>query len=570
MLLSKLFLPTMREVPADAIVISHQLMLRAGLMRKVAAGIYTYLPLGLRVIKKISAILEQEMNKAGAQEILMPMVQPADLWRESGRFNQYGPELLRFTDRKDTWFCLGPTHEEVVTALVRDHVKSYKNLPLTLYQIQTKFRDEIRPRFGLMRGREFIMKDAYSFCLDKKTQDQVYHAMWDCYHRIFERCGLQFRAVRAATGSIGGDMSHEFQVLANSGEDAIAACDECSYAANVELARIKESPVSHVAESGGSMSEVATPGVKTIKDQSSYLGIGPERMIKTVAFEVDGRLCLALVRGDHEVSEAKLKASLKADNLAPAQEAQIVKEIGPLGFISPIGLPVSVRVIADLSLFGLSEMVTGANKIDTHYARVSMSRDIKAEFADIKQASAGDPCGECGGSFKILRGIEVGHIFYLGTKYSKAMNASVQNEHGENITMEMGCYGIGVTRTAAAAIEQNHDDKGIVWPVAIAPYHVHIVQMGVDIQVVKECLKLYQNLNDAGIEVLYDDRDERAGVKLNDADLIGCPLRLTIGKRGVEAREFEVLPRHRHNEGALKLSLDSDYIDRIKELLVAC
>ena len=315
MLLSKLFLPTMREVPGDAVVISHQLMLRAGLIRKVAAGIYTYLPLGLRVIKKISSIIEQEMTKAGGQEILMPMVQPADLWRESGRFNEYGHELLRLKDRKDTWFCLGPTHEEVVCALVRDHVKSYKSLPLTLFQIQTKFRDEVRPRFGLMRGREFIMKDAYSFCADKKTQDQVYQTMWDAYHRIFERCSLEFRAVRAATGSIGGDLSHEFQVLAQSCEDAIASCDECAYAANVELAKIGAAKGEKSGENCGSMAEVGTLGQKTIEEQARYLGVGPEKFIKTLAYELESHQCLTLVRGDQDVSAAKLKSALKADQI---------------------------------------------------------------------------------------------------------------------------------------------------------------------------------------------------------------------------------------------------------------
>ncbi len=565
MLLSKLFLPTMREVPGDAVVISHQLMLRAGLIRKVAAGIYTYLPLGLRVIKKISAIIEQEMTKAGGQEILMPMVQPADLWRESGRFNEYGPELLRLKDRKDTWFCLGPTHEEVVCALVRDHVKSYKSLPLTLFQIQTKFRDEVRPRFGLMRGREFIMKDAYSFCADKKTQDQVYQTMWDAYHRIFQRCGLEFRAVRAATGSIGGDLSHEFQVLAQSGEDAIASCDACTYAANVELAKIGSLKAEKEGEAGGQMSEVGTPGQKTIEEQARYLGVGPEKFIKTLVYEVDGALCLVLVRGDQEVSEAKLKSSLKADLLNLAPEPRVIAEIGPLGFVGPI--KTGLRVFADAGLMTEGNMFAGANKLGFHWSHVNVARDIAPQFLDIRQANNGDPCGECGAPFKILRGIEVGHIFYLGTKYSKAMSASVQNEHGENVTMEMGCYGIGVGRTAAAAIEQNHDEKGIIWPVSIAPYHVHIVCLGFEEEVIKEAKALYEQLLEAGVEVLFDDRDERAGVKLNDADLIGCPVRIAIGKRGVKNREIEVLPRHLQADGPIMISLESDYVERIKEIV---
>lgn len=565
MLMSRLFLPTMREVPTDAVVISHQLMLRAGLIRKVAAGIYTYLPLGLRVIKKIATIIEQEMDNVGGQQILMPMVQPAELWRESGRFNEYGPELLRFKDRKETWFCLGPTHEEVVTALVRDHVKSYKSLPLTLYQIQTKFRDEIRPRFGLMRGREFLMKDAYSFCVDKESQDKVYQAMWDAYHKIFARCGLKFRAVRAATGSIGGNLSHEFQVLAQSGEDAIASCEACGFAANVELAHIKA--VSAKAdESAGSLSEVETTNKSTIEAVAAYLGVGPEKIIKTMAFSVDGELVLALVRGDHQVSEAKLKSALGAEVLIPATEEHISK-VGPVGFIGPVSVDKTIKIIADNALKGLNNMIAGANKKDFHYKQVSIERDLSLQFMDIKEASEGDPCGECGAPFQILRGIEVGHIFYLGTKYSQALQAQVQNQLGENVTMEMGCYGIGVGRTAAAAIEQNHDEKGIVWPVAIAPYQVHIVQLGVEPDLSALSQQVYEGLIAKGVEVLLDDRDERAGVKLNDADLLGCPLRITIGKRGLKNQEIEVLPRHAQSNGPILLSLGEDYVQRIKELL---
>ncbi|HXW60468.1 MAG TPA: proline--tRNA ligase, partial [Myxococcota bacterium] len=394
MLMSKLFLPTMREVPADAIVISHQLMLRAGLIRKLAAGIYTYLPLGLRVVKKISRIIEEEMDKTGAQEILMPMVQPAELWHESGRFEQYGPELLRFKDRKDTWFCLGPTHEEVVTALVRDHVKSYKSLPLTLYQIQSKFRDEIRPRFGLMRAREFIMKDAYSFCADKASQDKVYEAMWDAYHRIFERCGLKFRAVRAATGSIGGDMSHEFQVLAHSGEDAIASCDSCHFAANVELASIK--PALKVEEDRVcELREILTPGLKSILEVAAFLKVNPERVIKTLAYKVDDHLTLVLLRGDTELSEEKLKSALMADAVVPAEESEISSLIGPPGFIGPLNINPSVRIVADFAVSGLVDVVAGANKVDTHFSGINFARDIKAQFLDLRKAEANDPCGNC-------------------------------------------------------------------------------------------------------------------------------------------------------------------------------
>lgn len=567
MRMSKLFLPTLREIPADANVISHQLMLRAGLIRKLASGIYTFLPLGLRVIKKISAIIEQEMNAASAQEILMPMVQPAELWRESGRYDEYGPELLRFKDRKESWFCLGPTHEEVVTALVRDHIKSYKSLPMTLYQIQTKFRDEIRPRFGLMRGREFIMKDAYSFCADKPSQDGVYQAMWDAYHKIFQRCGLQFKAVRAATGSIGGDMSHEFQVLAQSGEDAIASCDGCGYAANVELAQIG-SVIPHPSmTSSETYNEVVTPNKFTVAEQAEYLGVGEENIIKSLAYDVDGHTYLVLVRGNQQVSEAKLKTVLKADVITLLNDEQAAK-IGPRGFIGPVGVRPDIKVVLDHSLRGQGEMVAGANKKDTHYARLNVERDIHGSFFDIRQAEANDPCGQCGEPFKILRGIEVGHIFYLGKKYSKAMGAVVQNEHGETVEMEMGCYGIGVGRTAAAAIEQNHDERGIIWPVSIAPFHVHIVQLGVESDLAFAAEALYGRLLAEGIEVLLDDRDERAGVKLNDADLIGCPIRVTIGNRGIKNREIEVLKRAMPNSEAIRISLDSDYVEKIKELLM--
>lgn len=568
MQVSKLFLPTMREVPADAVVISHQLMLRAGLIRKVAAGIYNYLPLGLRVIKKISRIIEEEMNSAGAQEILMPMVQPLELWKESGRFSEYGPELLRFTDRKETPFCLGPTHEEVVCALVRDHVKSYKNLPLNLYQIQTKFRDEVRPRFGLMRGREFIMKDAYSFCADKKSQDEVYQAMWDAYHKIFQRCGLAFRAVRAATGSIGGDLSHEFQVLAQSGEDAIASCTKCNYAANVELAGIKaqESAASSLGLKKETVFDEKMPA--STEGQAKFFNVESNKIIKTLVVMVDDHPYLVCLKANQELSEAKLKTWLKADNVVLADDAKVAQEVGPIGFVGPFES--SYKIVADQSLSGCNDLLAGGNKAHSFYKNVELKRDLpQVVFADLRQAQENDPCVECNGQFQILRGIEVGHIFYLGTKYSKAMSATVQNEHGENVVMEMGCYGIGVGRTAAAAIEQNHDERGIVWPIAIAPFAVHLVSLGGDEELMVESKKLYQKLSDAGIEVLWDDRDERAGVKLNDADLIGCPLRLTLGKRGLKNREIEALKRKdKSQEATIALSLDGDLINKVKNILL--
>lgn len=562
-----MFLPTLRDTPADAKVISHQLMLRAGYIRKLASGIYTFLPLGIRVIKKISRIIREEMDRAHGQEILMPMVQPAELWQESGRFDEYGPELLRFKDRKDSWFCLGPTHEEVVTALVRDHVKSYKQLPITLYQIQTKFRDEIRPRFGLMRGREFLMKDAYSFGADKASQDQAYQGMWDAYHRIFERCGLRFRAVRADTGAIGGDLSHEFQVLAQSGEDAIASCHGCDYAANVELAEVKREKPAARPSNDSAAHKVDLPDLITVSEQAEYLGIGEDMIIKSLAYEIDGTLALILLRGHQQLSEAKLKSSLGANSIRMMDEDKAEKKIGPRGFIGPLALKEHLRVIADNSLKGGLELVAGANEKNTHFAGIDVDRDIDAEFFDIAQAQAGDLCKQCGTTLEILRGIEVGHIFYLGKKYSKALKAEVQDDKGEMVAMEMGCYGIGVGRTAAAAIEQNHDDKGMIWPASIAPFQVHLVQLGDGEDMRVAVQGVYDRLIKAGIEVLLDDRDERAGVKLNDADLIGCPVRLTLGARGLKSGQLEALPRGAQENGPSLLNLDSDYDQRLKEIL---
>lgn len=563
MRMSKLFIPTMREVPSEASIISHQLMLKAGLIRKLASGIYTFLPLGLRVIKKIEAIIREEMNKAGAQEILMPLVQPADLWQESGRLSLYGPELLKFKDRKESLFCLGPTHEEVVTALVRDHVKSYKNLPLTLYQVQTKFRDEIRPRFGLMRGREFIMKDAYSFAADKASQDQIYQVMWDAYHNIFTRCGLDFRAVRADTGSIGGDLSHEFQVLAQSGEDAIVSCSHCSYCANIELAAIKEPHINDQVSSA-TMAIVLTPNKISVKEQALYLGIPESSIIKTIVFMADDKFILALVLGDQEISETKLKAKLKVDHLRQATEAE-ASVIGPKGFIGPF-YP-NINIVADVSLKGKCNLVAGANKKDTHYQYVDVGRDINPTFLDIKAAQDQDPCVECGQPLTIVRGIEVGHIFYLGKKYSQALNAKIQNAHADTVYMEMGCYGIGVGRTAAAAIEQHHDDRGIIWPLALAPFHVHLVQVGEDKELYEACQSIHDEMTSLGIEVLWDDRDERVGVKFNDADLLGCPLRLTLGSKGLKAKMIEAKKRKSLHEEIINIPLDSHYIAKIKDLL---
>ena len=566
MLVSKLLMPTLRQLPSDAQVISHQLMLKAGLIRKLASGIYTYLPLGLRVIKKISAIIESEMNKAGAQEVLMPMVQPCELWKESGRFNNYGAELLRFKDRKDTWFCLGPTHEEVITALVKENIQSYKNLPINLYQIQTKFRDEIRPRFGLMRGREFIMKDAYSFCIDKASQDEIYQKMWHAYNAIFNRCGLDFRAVKADTGSIGGDLSHEFQVLANSGEDAIATCTSCNHAANVELAFIKEENSTYQL-SNLNYKEVNTPNTKTIDSVCEYLNMSALKSIKSLALKLDGKLALVILRGDHNLSETKLKNLLKITNIEIASEEEVQDFIGPCGFLGAINTKSSVRILADNSLKNSTEMAMGANKIDTHFLNIDVNRDIKAEFGDFREAQAKDLCINCGGTYEIVRGIEVGHIFYLGKKYSNAFNLVLQNENLENVALEMGCYGIGVGRTAAACIEQNHDEKGIIWPAALAPYQVHLVSLGNDESIKNACMQVYENLQNSNIEVLFDDRDERIGVKLNDADLLGCPIRLSIGKKSLQDNSMELVIRKDLAKPLEIIKLNDDYASKIKELL---
>lgn len=540
---SQMLIPTLKEDPADAQVVSHKLMLRAGLIRKVAAGIYNYLPLGLRVIQKVSNIVREEMNRTGAQEILMPMVLPAELWQESGRWGQYGAELLRLKDRKQADFCLGPTHEEVVTALVRDQVKSYRQLPITLYQVQGKFRDEIRPRFGLMRGREFIMKDAYSFGVDQKSALATYDDMYAAYTRIFERCGLKFQAVEADTGSIGGNRSHEFQVLADTGEDLLATCGKCNYAANVELAHIWASEPPTEAADQTPKADVATPGKKTIADVADFLGMPEQKTIKSIMFWVDEKPVMALCRGDHQVNEAKLKKALGTQNVRLLADAEIAEVVGPIGFLGPFDLKPNVRVIADHVLKGTSGMVAGATRIDMHVAHVAEGRDYSAEFFDLHSAQEGDRCGRCGTVFSFCRGIEVGHVFYLGTKYSAPMNATFLDEGGQEQVMEMGCYGIGVGRTAAAAIEQNHDEKGILWPMAIAPFQVALVRLGQEADVVSACDDLYRSLNARGIEVLYDDRDERPGVKFADHDLIGCPLRITVGGRSLKEGLVEVKKR---------------------------
>ena len=542
--LSQLLAPTLREDPADAEVVSHRLLLRAGMMRQVARGIYDLLPLGLRAVRRFERIVREEMDRAGAQEILMPAVIPAELWQESGRWEKYGRELLRLKDRYDRDFCFGPTHEEVVTDLVRREVRSYRDLPKNLYQIQVKFRDEVRPRFGLMRGREFLMKDAYSFHTDGEDAAREYRNMYDTYTRIFTRCGLTFRPVEAGTGMIGGSQSHEFQVLAASGEDAIVACQACDYAANVEKAEVRSAAPS--LGPVGALERVSTPGKRTVEEVSGLLGEPAERFIKTLLYRTEsGGIVAALVRGDHELSETKLQAALGGEAVALADEAAVERVTGaPVGFAGPVGL--ETRLVADASLCGVRGAISGANRADEHLVHIDQARDLPGlAFADLRRARGGDPCPRCErGTFAEHRGIEVGQVFRLGTLYSKAMGASFLGADGQERPIEMGCYGIGITRTVAAAIEQHHDDAGIIWPAPLAPYGVHVVPVNVGDAALRETAeRLVVELEAVGVDVLLDDRDERPGVKFKDADLIGLPVRLTVGPRALARGAVELKRR---------------------------
>ncbi len=538
---STLMIPTVKELPADAVVASHILMLRAGMIRKLAAGIYVYLPLARKVLHKIETIVREEMNRAGAQELLMPAVQPGELWKESGRWAKYGPELLRFKDRKGGEFCLGPTHEEVITWLFANEVNSYKQLPMNLYQIQNKFRDEVRPRFGLMRGREFMMKDAYSFHLTREECMEEYRVMYDAYMRIFTRCGLNFKAVEADTGSIGGSASHEFQVLAQSGEDAILACDQCDYAANVEKAESRGVAFEEVQVGNDPLTKVPTPGKHSIEEVSEFLKVGAEKLIKTLIYHDDDKNFTAVcIRGDQDVNEVKLKNHLDVNAVYLASDDDVVKVTGaPVGFAGPVGL--KLPVVCDLSVKSVADGVTGALEKDMHYTGVNLGRDFTAEsFADLRQAKDGEGCTRCeGGTLHAHRGIEVGQVFYLGRKYSEAMNGTVLDENGASKAVEMGCYGIGVTRTMAAAIEQNHDDNGIIWPMPLAPYQVVITPILYKEEMKEAADRLYTDLVEHGVDVILDDRNERAGVKFKDADLLGIPIRVTVGKKSIANGEFE-------------------------------
>lgn len=545
---SSWYIPTLKDAPGDAEVISHKLLLRAGMIRKLTSGIYTWLPLGLRTLNKTANIVRAEMDRAGAQEVLMPSVQPGDLWRETGRWEKYGKELLRFKDRHDREYCMGPTHEEVVTDLLRGEVRSYRQLPINLYQIQTKFRDEIRPRFGLMRGREFLMKDAYSFDRDDAGADKSYAAMFEAYKKIFQRMGLKFRPVEADSGAIGGNFSHEFMVLAETGEDTIAFCNACEWASNVERAQVKLPEAGKAAECPA-MADVDTPGQHTIQEICEFLKVEPTRLVKTLLFEVDGKPVAALVRGDRELNEVKLKNMLGANEVALAEPEKVVAWTrAAVGFAGPAGLAAlcpGVRLVADHELKGTSDMVTGANKTDTHTLHVCLERDVPGiEWGDLRSIGEGDPCPRCGGSVGFAKGIEVGHVFKLGTKYSESMNAVFLDENGKEQVMIMGCYGIGVSRVVAACIEQNNDADGIVFPPALAPFEVLLVNLDPkNADVSGKAQELYEFLGTRNIDVLLDDREERPGVKFKDADLIGFPIQLVVGGKSLARGVIEAKNR---------------------------
>ena len=563
---TNLYAPTLRESPAEAEVISHKLMLRAGLIRKAAGGVYSYLPLGWRTIRKIQQIIREEMDAAGGQEIAMPIIQPSELWKESGRWEVYGDEMMRMKDRHGREFCLGPTHEEMITALVRDEVRSYKQLPLMLYQMANKYRDEIRPRFGLMRSREFIMKDLYSFDRDEEGMNISYQKMYDAYAKIFTRCGLEFRPVEADNGAIGGGHSHEFTVLAQSGESSIAYCGACDYAASDEKAELKvmvEAP-----EDALPLEKVETPDAHTIELVKDYLQVPIEKTIKAVAFQDDDeRLILAFVRGDHEVNEVKILNAVEgALHLHMAEESAIVAAGGCPGFMSPIGLKPGTVVLVDSTVMEMQNAVAGANEKDFHYKNVNPKRDFKEVIVtDLRMVKEGAPCPRCGAPLKMTRGIEAGQVFTLGTKYSQSLGATFLDENGKEKPLVMGCYGIGVGRTMAAAIEQNNDEHGIIWPRAIAPFELVVVPVNAkNGEQLSYAERVYEELKTAGVDVLLDDRTERAGVKFKDCDLIGYPLRITIGPKALEEDVIEVKVR---KTGEVLSFTKESYLREVRELL---
>lgn len=562
------YLHTTREVPKDAEVVSHRLMIRAGMIRRAAAGIYSYLPLGWRSLAKLMAIVRRELAVAGSVELTMPAIQPAELWRESERWARYGKELLRMNDRHGRDFCFGPTHEEVITDIVRNDVKSYRQLPVNLYQIQTKFRDEIRPRFGLMRGREFLMKDAYTFHASDESLDEAYRAMEKAYERIFEACRLDFITVEADSGTIGGSWSHEFMVTADTGESVVVRCRGCGYGANQEKAEAGKldgpQPQEQLAL------EVAdTPGQHTVEDVVGFLQVEPARLVKTLIYETDQGLVAAAVRGDREINEVKLGNFLDVEWIRLAAPAEVERATGaPVGFAGPVGLPGEVRLVADESVRDLTNFVCGANQADAHHVGANWGRDAEpTDWTDLLLVGADDPCPHCSKPLTLSRGIETGHIFKLGTKYSEAMKCVFSDENGQTHPMLMGCYGLGIGRTVAAAIEQNHDDKGIVWPLPLAPFEVVVIPINAakDPAVATEAERIYNELLEKGADVLYDDRDERPGVKFKDADLIGFPVRVVVGSKSLAEDQVEI---SRRVDGEKELVPTTQAVDRVLDLLV--
>ncbi|NTV51440.1 MAG: proline--tRNA ligase [Candidatus Firestonebacteria bacterium] len=565
---SRTLIDTLKENPAEAEIVSHQLLMRGGFIRKVAAGIYDYLPLGRRVLLKLEAIVREEMDRAGALEVLLPILSPAELWQESGRWEKYGAELFRIRDRHDREFALGPTHEEVITDLVRKTVKSYRQLPVNLYQMHTKFRDEVRPRFGLMRCREFIMKDAYSFDRDEVGAEKSYQIMFETYQRIFKRCGLRFKAVEADSGAIGGSFSSEFMVLAETGEEGIATCPACSYAANTEKAQGALPDPSQAEAALKPRELVATPGKHTVEEVAAFLNVTPRQLAKTMLYDADGQVVAAIIRGDREINEVKLKNALNAVNLVLASPEQIKAATGaPVGFAGPFGLQGVTQVLMDDSLQGAVNLVTGGNQADMHAVNVTPGRDFTpTRVLDLRLTRAGDLCPRCGKPLDLERGIEVGHVFKLGLKYSEAMHAAFLDEAGQEKLCVMGCYGIGVSRIAAAAIEQNYDEFGIKWPLALAPYAVVLLPVAPkDPAAMAMAEDVYAELQAAGVDVLLDDREERAGVKFKDADLIGFPLRLTFGK---SVAENLIELKHR-STGQVEMVPRSEVVAKIKALIQA-
>lgn len=569
MLATKLYAPTLREVPSDADVLSQQLMLRAGFMRKTANGLYSFLPLGWRSIKKIEAIVREEMDRASAQEIMMPILQPAEIWKESGRWNAYGAEMMRINDRHDNEFCLGPTHEEMITTLVKNEINSYRQLPVNLYQIQSKFRDERRPRYGLMRSREFIMKDAYSFDVDEAGLDESYKSMYDAYTRIFTRCGLTFRPVEADSGAIGGSGTHEFMAIAEAGEADIVYCTKCDYAANIEIG--KPGIIKQDEEVLQELSVVDTPNASTIEAVAEMLNLPLHKTIKAVVFSIDGKVVLAIVRGDHEVNEVAVQHAVLGSVEPEMATSEELEKVGlTAGFISPVGLQQTdeFAIVVDESVMETYNVCGGANKKDAHYVNINPKRDFNVEdiiVAPIRLITKDDVCPKCGGALEHAKGIEVGQVFKLGTKYSEALQATFLDQNGRPNPMIMGCYGIGVSRTLAAAIEQYHDENGIIWPRSIAPFEAVIVPINAkDEALMATSQTIYTALQNAGVDVLLDDRKDRAGVKFKDADLIGYPLRITVSKNTLENNEVEI--QIRKSGEALPCAIDS-VADKVTELL---